>query len=358
MSTYGAIPLRNIWLLFLYAADMVQLRDRFDHDVEAARDLPELLGRLLTTVVDQRLRRNLSRGYRVRSATLSRVRGRIDLLETETRQLMDRGQIACSFDEHTMDTPRNRLVRAALDRLAGRIANADVAHRCRTASGDFGRLGVSATRPSRAEMATDQIGRNETADRFMVALATMVFDALIPSQAAGAVAGALPVDQEHLVRRLFERAVGNALRLQLAGEGWTVKQGRRIQWPCDQRTDGMASILPGMQTDIELNHMALGRRIVIDTKFTRIFTKSDYREAMLKSGYLYQMYAYLRTQEQADDQASLCSEGILLHPQVGDAVDEAMAVQGHLMRAKTIDLMAIPSVFEAQLGSIIHTRNS
>ena len=143
MSTYGAIPLRNIWLLFLYAADMVQLRDRFDHDVEAARDLPELLGRLLTTVVDQRLRRNLSRGYRVRSATLSRVRGRIDLLETETRQLMDRGQIACSFDEHTMDTPRNRLVRAALDRLAGRIANADVAHRCRTASGDFGRLGVS-----------------------------------------------------------------------------------------------------------------------------------------------------------------------------------------------------------------------
>jgi 5-methylcytosine-specific restriction enzyme subunit McrC len=73
----------------------------------------------------------------------------------------------------------------------------------------------------------------------------------------------------------------------------------------------MATILPGMQTDIELNHIASGRRIIIDTKFTHIFTKSDYREAMLKSGYLYQMYAYLRTQEQVDDQASLCSEGIL-----------------------------------------------
>ena len=353
MSAYGSIPLRNIWLLFLYAADMVQLRDRFDHDVETARDLPELLGRLLTTVVEQRLRRNLSRGYQVKSATLSRVRGRIDLLKTETRQLMDRGQIACKFDEHTMDTPRNRLVRAALDRLAGRIFDAEVAHRCRTASGDFGRLGVSATRPSRAEMAIDQIGRNETADRFMVALAMMTFEALIPSQTAGMIAGALPVDQEYLVRRLFERAVGNALRLQLVGHGWTVKQGRKIRWPYNHRTDGMAAILPGMQTDIELNQNALGRRIVIDTKFTRIFTKSDYRETMLKSGYLYQLYAYLRTQERPDDAASRHSEGILLHPQVGEAVDETMEVQGHKMRAKTIDLMASPAAFEAQLEQIV-----
>lgn len=355
MSGAAQIPLRNIWLLFLYAADMVQLRDRFDHDVEEARDLPELLGRLLTTVVAQRLRRNLSRGYRVRSATLSRVRGRIDLLTTETRQLMDRGQVACSFDEHTMDTPRNRLVRAALSYLAGRIANADVAHLCRSASGDFGRMGVSASRPSRAEMAVDQIGRNETADRFMVALATMVFDAVIPSQTAGSVSGAQPEEQQHLVRRLFERAVGNALRLELTGLGWAVKQGRRIQWPYEGLSQGMAAILPGMQTDIELNHIGQGRRIIIDTKFTRIFTKSDYRDAMLKSGYLYQMYAYLRTQERLDDKASLCSEGILLHPQVGEAVDEVMVVQGHTMRAKTIDLMVLPDAFEAQLRTIVST---
>lgn len=353
MSATSQIPLRNIWLLFLYAADLIQIRDRFDSDIEAARDLPELLGRLLTNVVEHRLRRNLSRGYRVREATLSRVKGRINLLVTETRQLMDRGQIACTFEEHTIDTPRNRLVRAALDRLASRIEDQDVAHRCRKASGDFGRLGVSALRPSRAAMATDQIGRNESDDRFMIALAGMVFDAVIPSRAAGRVVGALPLEQEHLVRRLFERAVGNALRIELGGRGWTVKQGRRMQWPCDDLTEGMAAILPGMQTDIELNHAEQGRRIIIDTKFTRIFTKSDYREAVLKSGYLYQMYAYLRTQERADDRASLCSEGMLLHPQVGAVVDEAMVVQGHTMRAKTIDLTALPDEFEAQLRTVI-----
>ena len=30
------IPLRNIWILFLYAADLVQLRGRFERDVERA----------------------------------------------------------------------------------------------------------------------------------------------------------------------------------------------------------------------------------------------------------------------------------------------------------------------------------
>jgi 5-methylcytosine-specific restriction enzyme subunit McrC len=109
-----AIPLRNVWLLFLYAADLVRYRDQFNQQVEQARDLPDLVARLLSDVVDTRLRRNLSRGYRTRSAHLSRVRGRIDVLDTTAKRLMERGRVACRFEEHTMDTPRNRLVRAAL----------------------------------------------------------------------------------------------------------------------------------------------------------------------------------------------------------------------------------------------------
>ena len=73
------IPLRNIWLLFLYAADLVSFKDSSKVEVESARNLPELLARLLTKVVQQRLRRNLSRGYQPRHAVLSRVRGRIDV---------------------------------------------------------------------------------------------------------------------------------------------------------------------------------------------------------------------------------------------------------------------------------------
>ncbi len=347
------IPLRNIWLLFLYAADMVQFRDRFDNQVESARDIPDLVARLLTHVVEQRLRRNLSRGYRTRVATLSRVRGRINMLETTTQCLMDRGRIACRFEEHTMDTPRNRLVRAALDRLASRVSDDLIAHSCRQLSADFTRMGVIGSRPSRTELASDQIARNEGADRFMVALAWMVFDVIIPTEETGLVTGTLPDANDRLIRRLFERAVGNALRLELQPFGWSVTQGRRLSWPVEDSTPGIAAILPGMQTDIELNHFASRRRIVIDTKFTAIFTSSNYRSHILKSGYLYQLYAYLRSQEKADDQVSLTTEGMLLHPQTGGVVDEKMTVQGHQMRFKTIDLSGDEATFEAGLRGIV-----
>jgi len=346
------IPLRNIWLLFLYASDLVQYQGRFDHQVEVARDLPDLVARLLTDVVEERLRRNLSRGYSSKTAILSRVRGRIDMLETTTRRLMDRGRVACRFEEHTMQTPRNRVVRAALDHLASRVSDDLVAHRCRQLSGDFTRLGVTGPRPSWAELASDQIGRNETADRFMVALAKMVFDTIIPTEDAGRVTGTLPDASDHLIRRLFEKAMGNALRLELQPKGWIVNTGKRLSWPVESASAGIAAVLPGMQTDIELTNVGFTHRIVIDTKFTAIFTASTYRENILKSGYLYQIYAYLRSQERPEDAASLTAEGMLLHPQTGGSIDEVMVVQGHRMRFKTIDLMGDAKSFEMQLQSV------
>ena len=50
-----------------------------------------------------------------------------------------------------------------------------------------------------------------------------------------------------------------------------------------------------METDIELFHNDTGRKIVIDTKFTSLLKPTQFRDA-LRSGYLYQIYAYLRSQ--------------------------------------------------------------
>lgn len=350
--TNSKIPLRNIWLLFLYAADLARFKEQLSVEAESASDLPELVARLLVQVVKQRLRRNLSRGYQARHAVLSRVRGRIDLLATLSGQLLEQGRVACRFEEHTMDTPRNRFVRAALDQLAENVRNTEVIRECRALSQLLGRIGVAAQKPSRAAMATDQIGRNETADLLMMSLAKMVFDALIPSEKAGR-SHALGADvDEHLLRRLFEKAVANALRRKLQPLGWQVQHGRKLSWPIEHASDGIAMHLPGMQTDIELVHLASRRKLVIDTKFNNIFAPSQYKDAMLRSGYLYQLYAYLRTQEARTLGQGWRSEGMLLHPLCGPAVDTYVDMQGHRLRFKTIDLMASEQEFEAQLSGL------
>jgi 5-methylcytosine-specific restriction enzyme subunit McrC len=347
------IPLRNIWLLFLYAADLGHFKEQWKVDPESAKDLPELVARLLMHAVEQRLRRNLSGGYLPKHAVLPRVRGRIDMLQTVTGQLLERGRIACSFDDHTMHTPRNRLVRAALDALAVCVEDAKVVHHCKSISNALGRLGVGPERPSRAEMAADQIGRNEAADLLMVNLARMAFEVLIPSEQEGMTTAYKADASPHLMRRLFEKAVANALRIELEPQGWQVRAGKRLSWPINSASGKVLTYLPSMQTDIELTHHAQKRKVVIDTKFTHIFATTQYRDEVLKSGYLYQLYAYLRTQEGLAHEKGWKSEGMLLHPQVDGVVDEHIDLQGHRMRFKTIDLMSSAEDLEIQLRNCL-----
>ena len=72
----GRIPVRNIWLLFLYASNLAQFHGQHAAAVEELPDFPALIARLLCYAVDKRLRRNLSRGYQQKRAVLTRIRGR------------------------------------------------------------------------------------------------------------------------------------------------------------------------------------------------------------------------------------------------------------------------------------------
>ncbi|GAB1582919.1 hypothetical protein PPNSA23_28620 [Phyllobacterium phragmitis] len=338
----GKIPVRNIWLLFLLASDLAKFQGRYDAEAEESPDFPSLIARLLCYAVEKRLRRNLSRGYRQQAAVLNRVRGRIDILRTYANDLPTRAAVACRFEEFTFDTPRNRLVRAALEALTNRLDDALLAHECRRLGGDLGRLGVAGALPTRAELSADRIGRHDAEDLMMVTLARLVFDLVLPTEDAGDHALTRVERDEVLVRKLFEKAIGNFYAAEFkANTGWRVVQGQRLDWPVEDATPGIAAILPGMKTDIILENAPQRRRIVIDTKFAGILTRTAYRESVLKSGYIYQMYAYLRSQEDRDALARN-TEGWLLHPASGASIDETVRMQGHDIRFITVDL-TLPS---------------
>lgn len=348
----GRIPVRNLWLLMLYASDLfrtlgmgkIGLEDNPD-------DLPDLVAEILVHAVELRQRRRLSLGYRSRDAALHRVRGRIDVLITESHQLLDRGMVACRFDELTIDTPRNRFVRAALESISRIVRRQDVAHRCRSLAGGMKALGVAGEQPARAQMSTDRFGRHDAEDRFMVAAAKLAFELILPTEVSGAHVLALPDREATWARRLFERAIGGFYDVVLSPLGWQVTCGGTLAWQITQKTSGIDSILPSMRTDIVLDHPVTGQRIVIDTKFTSIVTKGWYREETLRSAYLYQIYAYLRSQVGRGDALADCACGLLLHPSIGHMVDETVVIQGHHIRFVTVDLTASANEIRAQLVS-------
>ena len=284
---------------------------------------------------------------------LARVRGRIDILNTYADNLLGRGVVACRFEELTVDTPRNRVVRAALDALVNRVDDNVLAHECRRLAGDLGKIGVSDLMPSRSALSADRIARHDVDDRLMVSLARLAFEVVIPTEDSGGRAAARVEKDVKLVRQLFEKAVGNFYAAELRPLGWEVHPGRRLKWQIESASPGIDAILPGMMTDIILEDSLHERRLVIDTKFTSIFGASPHRAAVLKSPYIYQIYAYLRSQEHVDDRLSLSASGILLHPSVDADIDETVRMHGHEFRFATVNLTLSATKIIEQLRAII-----
>ena len=248
------IPIRNVWLLMLYASDAFC---RVDADTRSSLEenpdeIPDLVAEILTHEVQRRLQRNLSLGWRTREAVVNRVRGRIDLRQTVSRRLLERGTVACRFDEITIDTPRNRLVRAALSKLSGIVGRTELARRCSFLSARLGNMGVNAERPNRADVSVNTFSHSDTRDRLMVAAARLAFDLALPSEEPGFTTLPTALRDVKYLRVLFEKAVGGFYSVVLSQSGWQVSAGKTIRWPHDNATPGIPAILPSMKTDIVL----------------------------------------------------------------------------------------------------------
>lgn len=339
----------------MYASDLADFLDRFDAKTDAPADLPDLLARLLTVVVERRLRRSLSRGFQPRRNALPRVRGRIDWLGTETGLLLQRGRVMCRYEDLTHDTPRNRLVRAALGAMRARVRDSALATNCGRLAHVLKQAGVSELRPARAEMSRDQIARHDGDDRFMVGVAELALDLILPSESGGNEHLTRLDRDEHLLRRIFEKAVAGVYKHELHGrDGWRVRPKATFHWQSELPTPGLAALLPSMEADIVLQH-GPSRRIVIDTKFTSVLTARPYGGVGLKSAHLYQLYAYVRSQAGRGEYAADNAEGILLHPSLDRHIDEAVTIQRHRFRFVTVDLSQPSADLRNALLEVVRT---
>ena len=354
----GKIPVRNIWLLLLYASQLYRQKGFNKFEIEENPDeLPDLVAEILAHAVEHRLKRNLSLGYQTTNQILNRVRGKINLFETERHWLLARGKVACQFEDLTVDTPRNRYVRAALNQISQIVHDHNLAHRCRSLSKSLKELGVSGEKPTRAMISTDRLSRHDAEDRMMMSAAQLAFNLALPTEETGQEFLPVADHDEHWLRKLFEKAIAGFYEVVLSNQGWRVDAGKTIYWQIEDKTPGIDRILPLMRTDIILENSSQKQRIIIDTKFTSILSSGYYREETLRSGYIYQIYSYLRAMESEDDPLSLNSCGILLHPAIDMMMRETVVIQGHPIRFATVDLSAKPMEIRSQLINLINFKN-
>ena len=323
------IPIRNFYYLLCYAWDQLEQGKVVDVQRCPTTRLVDLYALVLCDGIKHLARRGIERGYELHSDELASLRGRIDVFGSVRRLLPMRGRAVCAFDELTVNTLNNQILKATLSLLA-RSAELDQALKKEVMACLRGMSGVADQELSATLFRRVQLHSNNRFYRFLL----NVCELIVSSQQVDSNAGPSKFRDfdrdEKAMARMFERFLFNFIRREVPG---TSVKRERIGWQAESASDPELSLLPSMNTDISVRQGNV--RLIIDAKYYRN-TLSLYRETeKLHSNNLYQLMSYLNN---AGDENGCTLKGMLIYPQVEKPVRQMYVIQGHPVFIGTLDL--------------------
>jgi 5-methylcytosine-specific restriction enzyme subunit McrC len=357
--TERGIPIRNLWHMLLYAWDEVPLNAvrgwaLDDVDVEAVPTLDSLLASVLIRLMQQRLRIGLGQDYVQDKRGLRGVRGRIDFAQTLKDRTLERGQVVCDYQVYSPNSLNNRIIRSTLAWLMklGQFGPGPAAAGTLHPSERLRRLirdldGIEFIELTPALIQRQLAIHNDRDYHVMLAICELVLLRTMPSGLPGR--SIVPaVDRDMLVlHHIYERFVAGFYHFHL--KRWEVGAQKRLDWHARNTNQH----LPQMVPDLLLRERSSGRIIVLDTKFTaHSLVENPWGKPIFDSAHLYQLYAYLKSQEHLS-RAHRSATGILLYPVPRHRISEQIELQDHVIRIESVDLAAPWQEIERQLMEIV-----
>lgn len=361
-STEYGIPIRNIWHMLLYAwneAPLNELRGWTLREaaVESAPTLDTLLASVLIRLMQQRLRIGLGHDYVEEQGILRGIRGRIDFGETIKQHALERGQLVCDFEGYRANCLKNQIVRSTLARLikVGRFGPEpsqarESQQKLRRLIRDLDGIDFVELTPELIRRQLYARGGHDHDYRLMLSICHLIVQRQMPGDSEGYGTTLVPlIDRELLVLyRVYERFVANFYRLHLR-RSWEISAQKRLEWHTAEANERLPLMIP----DIVLQKKSSGQMIVLDTKFTpRSLAENQWGKAVFDSSHLYQLYAYLKSQEHLSE-AHRTAVGILLYPAVRNRFSERVKLQDQVIRLESVDLAAPWQEIEAQLLALV-----
>ena len=332
------IPIRNIWHMLLYAWNEVPPKNEWmTAEVEHAPTLDALLASMLIGLLQGRLRIGLGGDYVPQAGTVQGIRGRINFTGSLKRRTFEHGETHCEYEQYTHNAPKNQIIRSTLARLVqqGRFgADRDQAntlrHRLRWLVKSLDGIDILELTPDLIHR--QRLTRNDREYRVMLEICYLLLERQMPTESLGQ--HKLPaLDRDALtLHHIYERFIASFYRIHL--NGWTVSPQKRLEW----HEKYSSPHLPAMIPDLVLQEKSSNQLIVLDTKFTaQSLVENQWGKRIFDSSHLYQLYAYLKSQEHLSE-AHRQATGILLYPTITEPFFEKIELQDHAIRVESVHL--------------------
>ena len=111
------IPIQNIYYMLSYAFQILTEQGYKNIATEKFENTAELMAAILAKGISLQIKRGLGKEYIQKTEALSSLRGRIDIAGSVKTQTMLKKQLICEYDDFSVNTTMNRIIRSTVDLL-------------------------------------------------------------------------------------------------------------------------------------------------------------------------------------------------------------------------------------------------
>lgn len=111
------IPVRNVYYMLSYAYQVLNRQGYREVATENFHNVADLCAAILCEGVSQLIKRGLGREYIPHTEATSLLRGKIELSESVRTRSMQKNQMVCTYDEFSVNSYFNRIVKTTIELL-------------------------------------------------------------------------------------------------------------------------------------------------------------------------------------------------------------------------------------------------
>lgn len=338
------IRIQNIYHMLAYAFQVLRGEGYRDMATEEFGNTAELLSAILCRGVTSQLKRGLVCGYIEHEEAISSLRGKVEVSESVKTRSVLRRQLVCSYDEFSVDTRMNRILKATMALLLRSDIGRERKQELRRLLAYFGEVGDIDLAAVDWRMRFD---RNNQTYRMLMGVCRLVAEGLLQTQEDGTTRLMDFLDEQRM-SRLYEKFILEYYRR----EHPELDVGAPyIPWALD---DGFSDMLPAMRSDVVLSRG--GTVLIIDAKYYAHTMQRQFDAASIHSGNLYQIFAYVKNEEAELAAAGVPHEvsGMLLYARTDEDIqpDGVYRMSGNRISVRTLDLGLPFDEIRAQLDGI------
>lgn len=333
------ISVQNLYYMLCYAVQEPEWLADTDVQFTPFDNIYEFFADVLSKRIGMQLKTGLYRRYIDRSESLPVLRGKLDIPGTMRNRIAQKQKLACDFDELSVNTLLNQILKTAVLLLLRRKDVSDERKGVlRREMMFFSEIEVIAE-PSRISWDRILYHRNNQSYRFMMHICRLILEGLLITDKKGKHKLA-SLKKRKAKATLYEKFIRSYFAYHYQGSGMT-SNDPWISWASSKGAPPLTS-LPGMHTDICLHCKKSRRLLIIDAKFySRIYAKNQYEQQRFRSAHLYQIFSYTQNAAASKEYEGYSISCMLLYAQTSEKppVEKPYMLSGnHELSLRTLDL--------------------